>query len=763
MAGMNVPMNRPASRIASSPVVRAPRVLMSWEDWLTLIPALIAFLAVAVSIQNAGWVRNFPPLVPTVLCAVLIGMVGARIRVSAVIVHPIAIAIGAGIVVLAVQSYADGITFSERLHDFQARMMEWFAVVRANDISNDNLPFVTLVHSVSFLAVYMGSYVIYRWHNPWIALLPAAIVLLANTAFLDGQPSEAFVIFLFGAILLVARLHLQQSQARWKRQGVEYPDFISLSAVQLALGVAAGLMIVAWLVPLGTQAKAVEGAYDAVTSPFTGNSDRFVRLFHNIDSRKGANLHNFGSTLPIQGNVTLGTKIIAEAKASSPGLLRATSYEIYTGAGWKAGDRDTERVDGGTVAASPDVLQYAERTQAPLQITVRDDTGTILTPGMPLGTNRDVTIETPEGFRGDIEQIKLRRGLDEGDTYNALGSLSTATAEQLIAAGTAYPDWVAERYLQLPDDLPQRVRDEALRVAGTGSPYEQAAAIEAYLRTFPYNLEVAGAPPRQDVVDYFLFDLKQGYFDFHATAMAVMLRALDIPSRLAVGYALDADEATNGTYTVRKDDAYSWVEVWFPDYGWIEFNPTPDRPGGGAGASSSMDTSGFPTDGFDDLGLEGLFPELDPDLLPGDTGGIGQDFIAENPTDVSRPPWTLIWVLTGLLTAAAAIAIAGRLTWNWGLGGLEGRAKLWAKTHRLAGWAGLGSHDHETPREWSRRVGGAVAREEDAVTLASAYEESRYGRPDRQAIDDATAESSYRELRRSLFGKLLHRKQKPPE
>lgn len=760
MAGMNVPMNRPANRIASSPVVRAPRILMSWEDWLTLVPALIAFLAVAVSIQNADWVRNFPPLVPTVLCALLIGMIAARVRVPAVVVHPIALALGAGVVVLAVQGYADGVTFSERLHDFQARMMEWFAVVRANDISNDNLPFVTLVHSVGFLAVYMGSYVIYRWHNPWIALLPAAIVLLANTAFLDGQPSGAFVIFLFGAILLVARLHLQQSQARWKRQGIEYPDFISVNAVQLATVVAVGLMLVAWLVPLGTQARVVEGAYDAVTAPFKGNSDRFVRLFHNIDSRKGADLHSFGSTLPIQGNVKLGTKIIAEAKASSPGLLRATSYEVYTGAGWKAADRDTERVDGGTVAASPDILQYGERTQAPLQVTVLDDTGTILTPGMPLGTNRDVTIETPEGFRGDIEQIKLRRGLSEGDTYNALGSLSTASAEQLAAAGTEYPDWVSGRYLQLPDDLPDRVGEEARRVAGAGSAYEQAAAIEAYLRTFPYNLDVASAPPRQDVVDYFLFDLKQGYFDFHASAMAVMLRTLGIPARLAVGYALDADDATDGTYKVRKDDAYSWVEVWFPDYGWIEFNPTPDRPGGGATTTTPMDTSGFPTDGFEDLGLDELYPEADPNLVPGADVGVGQGFISEEPIDASRTPWTLIWVLTGLLAAAAIVALAGRVAWNWGLGGLEGRPRLWAKVHRLAGWAGLGSSEYETPREWSRRVGGAVAREKDALTLAAAYEEARYGRPDRQAIEDTDAEQSYRELRQSLLGKLLHRKPK---
>src|SRR5690606_24987621 len=137
MAGMNVPMSRQASRGAGPPpAVRAPRILMSWEDWLTFIAAFIAFIAVAVSIQQAEWVRDFPPLVPTAICALLIGMTAARVRVPSVVVHPVALVLGTAVVVLAVQGYADGESLGERLHDFQARMYEWFEVVRANDISN---------------------------------------------------------------------------------------------------------------------------------------------------------------------------------------------------------------------------------------------------------------------------------------------------------------------------------------------------------------------------------------------------------------------------------------------------------------------------------------------------------------------------------------------------------------------------------------------------------------------------------------------------
>jgi hypothetical protein len=96
------------------------------------------------------------------------------------------------------------------------------------------------------------------------------------------------------------------------------------------------------------------------------------------------------------------------------------------------------------------------------------------------------------------------------------------------------------------------------------------------------------------------------------------------------------------------------------------------------------------------------------------------------------------------------------------MGGLDGRARMWAKTQRLAGWAGLGSRQAETPREWSRRMGRAIEREAEAVTLSAAFEEARYGRPDLQRIDDEQATTSYRGLRGALFAKLMRRRQRPP-
>jgi hypothetical protein len=91
----------------------------------------------------------------------LIGMVAARIRFPSAAIHPVAVLLGAALVVLVVQTYAEGATLTDRLHDFRVRMHEWYVVVRDGDISNDNLPFITLVHSVMWLSAYIAAWSIY--------------------------------------------------------------------------------------------------------------------------------------------------------------------------------------------------------------------------------------------------------------------------------------------------------------------------------------------------------------------------------------------------------------------------------------------------------------------------------------------------------------------------------------------------------------------------------------------------------------------------
>lgn len=762
MAGMNPTLERPAARRIGDAALRAPLVVMSWEDWLTFAAALVAFLSVAVSIQQANWVPGMPPVVPTMIAGLVIGLFAARVRLPWGVAHLLALVLGAVVVVLAAQSYADGATIADRVSDLRLRLVDWFHVVVANDISNDRLPFVTIVQAACWLAAYAAAYAIYRWHNPWLAILPGGIVLLANVALQRGHPTAALVVFLFGALLLVARLYLQRLQADWNRERVEYPEFISLDAGQLTLGLLAALVIGAWLLPSANEARSIANIYDSLTAPFTGRSGAFDRLFHNITGSGGGRLHDFGDHLPIRGDISLGSRRLYEVVAPDVGFLRGTSYDEYTGVGWKSSDRDSRRVEG-DLAAPADVAEFQARAGISIQVTVVDPDDAILTFGLPLGTNETVNAKAPEGIPWDIETLDVARGLREGDTYNSFGSISVATPEQLRAAGTQYPPEILDRYLQLPDDLPERVRGEALRVAGAAAnPYDAALLVEEYIRTFPYSTQVPATPHNRDAVDFFLFDLRAGYFDYTASAMAVMLRTLGIPARVAVGYALDPVDGNETRYIVRKNDSYTWVEVFFPGYGWVNFNPTADKPGTAAGGTTNtdiVDTSGVLTD-----------PELDQ--LFGEIGALGPEIegILEElntpPPQRSEPPWTLIYSLIGAAVACVALAVAGRLTWNWGLSGIEGPARMWARVERLAGWAGIGGRSSETPREFSQRVGSTVDRVAEANRLRAAYERQRYGPPAPIGAEPAASETepevegAYLSLRNALL-KLIPQRRAP--
>ena len=145
------------------------------------------------------------------------------------------------------------------------------------------------------------------------------------------------------------------------------------------------------------------------------------------------------------------------------------------------------------------------------------------------------------------------------DSYHVLSLVPQVTARELAEAPATYPPQIEEVDLNLPGGLPQRVGETAREVTSEAeTPYARALALEVYLRSFPYDLEVAKPPEGRDVVDYFLFDLQRGYCDYFASAMVVMARSVGIPAWLAVGYAMGSYDLRQGAYVVTEKDAHAW-------------------------------------------------------------------------------------------------------------------------------------------------------------------------------------------------------------
>jgi len=158
--------------------------------------------------------------------------------------------------------------------------------------------------------------------------------------------------------------------------------------------------------------------------------------------------------------------------------------------------------------------------------------------------------------------------------YEATSDISTPSQEDLRAAGHDYPRQIA-RYLRLPA-VDARVPKLAAQIIGAANnDYDKAVAIEQYLRAhFAYTLELPRTTVKDPIAN-FLFERKQGHCEYFASSMAVMLRTLGIPSRVVNGFRSDEFNDITGSYVVRAKDAHSWVEAYFPGYGWQTFDPTP--------------------------------------------------------------------------------------------------------------------------------------------------------------------------------------------
>ncbi|HXY00450.1 MAG TPA: transglutaminaseTgpA domain-containing protein [Candidatus Limnocylindrales bacterium] len=173
--------------------------------------------------------------------------------------------------------------------------------------------------------------------------------------------------------------------------------------------------------------------------------------------------------------------------------------------------------------------------------------------------------------------------------YQGISLLPVARPSEARSASTAYSQEMRETYLQLPPHLDPRIPALARRISSRDkNAFDKAITIESYLRSnYSYTLTLTGRPG-SDPLPHFLFETKAGHCEYFASAMAVMLRTLGIPSRQVNGFLPGEYNDVAGDYIVRASDAHSWVEAYFPGSGWLTFDPTPGSPEPPAGFLSRL-------------------------------------------------------------------------------------------------------------------------------------------------------------------------------
>ncbi|HEX8992718.1 MAG TPA: transglutaminase-like domain-containing protein [Anaerolineales bacterium] len=488
-----------------------------------------------------------------------------------------------------------------QLYGFGERCVLWLFAVATGALSEDPAARALWLGLGLWLLAAWASRRVWAEDDPLGGLLPTG-VLLALQLELTRQDRWPLWLLITAVLLLLGLVNLSRLLRSWSARCTDYSDSIPADS----LTAATAMIIIVLVAAFSASTFSVKDLLDRLReqqAPSQGAASGSSNGPSSVGRPSSGIDNGLQSTYLITGGPTLSSDIVmlihtgdlppinhGEGIQAPHYYWRGVTYQTYIGSGW----------NNPTTAMMP-VAAGAQFVAVP-QLHSRPVHGLVSFPGGITGTaywtgslvETDVPLEAAwrpaqgaetvqdNGVPLNADMIGARLANSPGTaltTYTFDSVLPTATEADLRAASPTVPSWVRDRYLQLPDSVPERVRALARDLTARGqTPYDRALAIETYLRGIPYSLDVPAPPYGRDAADYFLFDLKRGYCDYYATAMTVLARAAGLPARLVMGYASGSYDPYSAEYFVRKADAHAWTEIYFAGIGWIEFEPTAGQP-----------------------------------------------------------------------------------------------------------------------------------------------------------------------------------------
>ena len=737
------------------------------EGWIAVVLIVLILFSVTGSVSAANWTDGLWVLTWTALAGMTLGAMLARVRA------PGWLALSAAIVVCAfVTFYLLGellplhLPWNERVIVVETRIGDWIYRITRGGLGTDAFIFVFYTGVLSYFIGFVSAWFVFRRHQPWGAILPAGVGLLINLFYAPAQSSIYLILYLLASLLLLVRTNLVLRQSEWRRASVTFANDIAFDFLTYGLAFSALIVATSWVVPPELPGPQwFTGLSDIVYRPWRDLAENFSRGFSTLrgGTRTGPTTF-FGQSLALGGPVRLGDQPVLDIESPAGRYWRATVFDRYTGVGWTASATELKRVAPNEESLAP--FPSNMRREITQTVTVRFPDGDLLVAAaQPARLNlttdiRYFLVRTNEGIYGDFTILRADHRLQAGAQYEVASLISEADEQSLRTAGTNYPNWVRERFLQLPDSLPQRVRDlAAVITAGKTNPYDRARALEDWLRAnIIYDEGVAAPPPDRDGVDYTLFDRRQGYCNYYASAMAVLARSLGIPARLASGYTLG--RADGSIYHIKESDAHTWPELYFEGYGWIEFEPTAskativrlERPASTPTADTTTNEGDASADSEARRNRRNRFED---DSLPPDagTGGSASFTLPVDPA-VAIVGGSAI----GLFILGALALVALQLVWVLNVRKLPPASRAYAEIFRFARWLGLQLNRAHTPYEQAEVLKERLPDKQEEITrVSSLYVREQYSPHGLAKWENAQVKDLTTRINRRIRGAILAR------
>ena len=560
-----------------------------WWDLPAASLLVVAMLTAATRLVATDWTSNLEIIQSLAFMGVIAGLAIGQSRFSSKFSLFLATVYGAFAVPYIIGStLAPGLSWPERTASIAGRLQVIVRQLASNSVVTDSMLFQVLMAILFWtLSIYAG-YTLTRHGNAWRAILPAGLALFVIHSFdpLIARRTWYLAIYLFFSLVLVARMAYLQQHNHWQESRTALPPHLGLDFIRFTLLVAGVIVIFSWTVPaLAQTLPPAEKVFQPIRLRWYEFRDQFNNAFASLRSTVGIVSDYYGNNLILgRGNQLTDTQmfVVKPLDAPPPDIRfywRAKSYDTYIDGNWRSTSVTSRSFNPQTDGFTD--TQDLARWNGSFEFIPQTNIATIFTPDSPLWVSQPSNVEVSQNPDGSVDVVSFRANpiIQAGEVYRVSATSSNANVAQLEKAGTNYPQWVTDRYLQLPNSITARTRQLAQQItSGYDNPYDKAVAVTNYLRdNIHYSQTIPNPPPNQEIIDWFLFDLRQGFCNYYSTAEVILLRAVGIPARWNVGYA-EGQVIQDGSFIVRQRDAHAWPEVYFPDYGWVEFEPTASQP-----------------------------------------------------------------------------------------------------------------------------------------------------------------------------------------
>ena len=561
------------------------------RGWVDFVLLLFMMVNLALSLEAANWSPGLGSMFLIAGIAVTAGVLVALSGFSPIFSFIYSLITGGAAILYTLSRLAVGnVTGQARVYQIVERTVIWFQDILNGQPGSDTLVFVLLLAILIWILSFNATWVYFRENRKWQAVLPTGLAMLVNLYYAPVNLKAYFVLYLITAMLLLIRSTLAEREQQWYSEKIYFPFDIGFDVMRDGVLFVLFVVAVSWVLPTALS----DNNQDVLTpfqDPWKQMQETWTRLFNTLNYGEEGGVAPsvvFSINHPLGGARSLTDAPVMDVTTTVNRYYQATILDTYSSNAWSL--RNTVKI--ALSSQGNPVPRFSARREITQTVTMFQQTNVLMGAPMPIAVSVPATAKViPVGMTPEEALTTENVGISElafiisdtpiqpGQSFTITSSISFATESQLRSDSTVYPPDIRARYLQLPETVPQRVFDLADDLAaGKDNPYDIAKAVEAYVRQIPYNDAIPGPAPDQDAADYFLFEEKQGYCDYYATSMAVMLRHLGIPARLAQGYATGEFQNDVRRYRLLEKDAHVWVEAYFPTYGWIQFEPTASEP-----------------------------------------------------------------------------------------------------------------------------------------------------------------------------------------